>query len=421
MRTLTRTLALLAGALVLGGVVAEAASASRDDQVHAFPSIKGAGSISGPTIAGRWSGTISCEQATPVVEASVLSCPTPWRYWSGTVGDVQLPLTAVAATGWKFLRWTGCTSVSGSTCALDSLAGRGIMQYSPQAVFSDEPPEGVANLEAVAGSAEGTYRVTWTAQETGLIFRCSVDGAASQVCRPGLVMVVPEGEHTVEVFAKDSNGNAGPVKTVRFTRVDTTVTAAPPFAAKSGAGREFDCSVDGAPFAVCGSAHPGEEASLNLPVLADGRHTVRVRARTSRWVDLFPETRTFTIATAAPRTTTTAPQPTAPEADVQPTAPILTAAPVAPQRLSFKLRYATRKGRLTRLAVTDLAPRADLRISVKCPKRKGCPRGFTKWNALGTVELKRLVGKRLPPGTKVTVRARRGAETVTRSINPRKG
>ena len=55
------------------------------------------------------------------------------------------------------------------------------------------------------------------------------------------------------------------------------------------------------------------------------------------------------------------------------------------------------------------------------PKRKGCPRGFTKWNALGTVELKRLVGKRLPAGTKITVRARRGTETVTRSINPRKG
>ena len=71
-------------------------------------------------------------------------------------------------------------------------------------------------------------------------------------------------------------------------------------------------------------------------MLADGRHTVRVRARTSRWVDPFPETRTFTIATAAPRTTTTAPQPTTPEADVQPTAPILTAAPVAPQRLSLQ-------------------------------------------------------------------------------------
>ena len=350
MRILTRTLALLAGALVLGGVVTEAASASRDDQVHASPTIKGAGSISGPSISGRASGTLSCEQAAPVDEASVLSCPIPWRYWRGTVGDVQLPLTADAATGWKFVRWTGCTSVSGSTCTLESLAGRGIMQYSPQAVFSDEPPEGVADLEALAGSVEGSYRITWTAQETGLTFRCSVDGGASQVCRPGLAMVVPEGEHTVEVFAKDSNGNAGPVKTVRFTRVDTTLTAGPPFAAKSGAGREFDCSVDGAPFAVCGSAHPGDEASLSLPALADGRHTVRVRARTSRWVDLFPETRTFTIEATAPRTTTTttAPQPTTPQADlpatVQPAATLVTAAPVAPQRLAFKLRYATRKG-----------------------------------------------------------------------------
>ena len=69
--------------------------------------------------------------------------------------------------------------------------------------------------------------------------------------------------------------------------------------------------------------------------------------------------------------------------------------------------------------MTDLAPRADLRISVKCPKRQGCPRGFTKWNALGTIELKRLVGKRLPAGTKITVRARRGTETVTRTINLR--
>ena len=106
------------------------------------------------------------------------------------------------------------------------------------------------------------------------------------------------------------------------------------------------------------------------------------------------------------------------EAIAAPVAPVVAA---APRRLSFNLRYAFRKGRLTRLAVTDLAPRADLRISVKCPKRKRCPKGFAKWNALGTVKLKRLVGKRLPAGTKITVRARRGSETFTRTINPRKG
>ena len=70
--------------------------------------------------------------------------------------------------------------------------------------------------------------------------------------------------------------------------------------------------------------------------------------------------------------------------------------------------------------VTDLTPRADLRVSVKCPKRKRCLKGFAKWNATGTVQLKRLVGKRLPTGTKVTVRARSGQLTATQSITIKK-
>ena len=76
--------------------------------------------------------------------------------------------------------------------------------------------------------------------------------------------------------------------------------------------------------------------------------------------------------------------------------------------LSFDFRYAQSEGRLTRLAVTDLTPRADLRVSVKCPKGKPCPAGFTIRNARGTVELKRLVDAQPPAGTKITVRAARG-------------
>jgi hypothetical protein len=76
---------------------------------------------------------------------------------------------------------------------------------------------------------------------------------------------------------------------------------------------------------------------------------------------------------------------------------------------------------LTRLAVIDLAPRADLRVIVKCRKGKRCPKGFAKWNAVGTVQLKRLVGKRLPAGTTITVRARRGQLTAIRSIAIKKG
>ncbi len=419
MRILTRTLALLAGALAIGGVVTDAASASRDDQVLASPSIKGGGSIEGGRGGGRADGEYLCRQAPTVSEASVASCGGPWRYWTASIQDIHVPLTAIAATGWKFSGWTGCTSVSGRVCTLEGIARRGNMSYSPQAVFSDEPPEGVADLAADVGRDEGAYRVTWTAQEDGLMFHCSLDGAQSVPCRSGHEVEIAEGHHAVEVFAKDVNGNAGPVKTIRFTRVDTALTVAP-LAATSRTGREFECSVDGAPFARCGSAEIGENASLSLPALADGRHTMRVRARYRDVVDPVPAAHTWIVDTTTPDTTVAPPTP-APDA-IEPT-PAIGASPVAPailtaapQRLSFKLRYATRKGRVTRFAVTELAPRADLRVSVKCPKRKRCPRGFAKWNALGTVELKRLVGKRLPAGTKITVRARRGQLTATQTI-----
>ena len=84
--------------------------------------------------------------------------------------------------------------------------------------------------------------------------------------------------------------------------------------------------------------------------------------------------------------------------------------------LSFDFRYAMHEGRVTRLAVTDLTPRADLRVSVKCPKGQPCPAGFTIRNARGTVELKRLVDAQLPAGTKITVRAGSGFVTGTATI-----
>jgi hypothetical protein len=489
-----RLLALLAGALAISGAATDAASASVDDQVHAYGSIKGAGSISGSGAIARSFGTITCEQAPPVLETSVLSCDPAWRNWKHTVGDIEVPLTAVAATGWKFSHWTGCSSVSGRICTLQGLAGHGIMRYWPRAVFTDDDPEGVADLAAVPDSIEGSFRITWSTKETGLRFYCSVDGGAAQLCRSGLLMILPEGAHSVDVFAKDSNGHAGPVKSVRFIRVDTALTIAPAelaevrtatFAATSRAGREFECSIDGAPFAGCGSANPGEEASLRLPAVADGRHTLRVRARYRHFVDMVPASRTWIVDTTAPETTVRAtaagfelssnesgvtfrcriddgafepcgashpvgslalgahtfeafatdrvgnvnarpakhawtiapPMPASAPMAAEPT-PVIVAA--APPRLSFSLRYSTRRGRLTRLTVTDLAPRADLRVSVKCPKRKRCPKGFAKWNALGTVQLKPLVGKRLPAGTRITVRARRGQLTTTRTIAIRK-
>jgi hypothetical protein len=187
---------------------------------------------------------------------------------------------------------------------------------------------------------------------------------------------------------------------------------------------KFQCSRDGEPSFTCRSGGTVD--------LTPGKHRVAVYAVDSNGHAGDVATTTIAVVrTASPRTTTpqtTTPQTTPPQAEppaatepTQTVAVTTTPSVAAPERLSFNLRYATRNGRLTRVAVTDLTPRADLRVSVKCPKRKRCPRGFAKWNALGTVEFKRFVGKRLPAGAKITVRARRGQLTATQSITISKG
>ncbi len=91
----------------------------------------------------------------------------------------------------------------------------------------------------------------------------------------------------------------------------------------------------------------------------------------------------------------------------------------AAQRLSFDFRYAITDGQLTRLTVTELTPRADLRVSVKCPKGKACPSAFTLRNVHGTVELTRLVDAQPPTGSKITVRAIRGKLAASSTLTLR--
>jgi len=362
-------------------------------------------------------------------------------------------------------------------------------------------------------NAEGVYGVRWTDPEPGLHYTCSVDGGPDSPCDQQLSIRVGEGEHELRVGAIDASGNRGPLTHHRWVRVETGFAMAPldgaqlrfaTFAARSDSGDDFECSVDSGPYRQCGSASArGALTHLTLPALADGRHTLGVRARNGSDYDLYPATRTWTIDTTPPDTvvrptatgfelssnesgvifrcrvdnggfgrcdspytlrtlnlgphtfeafaidragnmdptmarhawTIVAPAvapPTTPKATPTPapsavavepvTVESATAAPViaaAPQRLAFRLRHALRKGRLTTLAVTDLTMRADLRVMVKCTARRGCPRGFAKWNVKRDLSLTRLVGKRLPRGTTITVRARAGALIATRSITIR--
>jgi hypothetical protein len=92
------------------------------------------------------------------------------------------------------------------------------------------------------------------------------------------------------------------------------------------------------------------------------------------------------------------------------------AAEAAPRRLGFTLHYEIDQKRFTQLKVTGLTPRADLRVTVKCPAGQACPPSFTMRNVSGTVKLKRLLNTPLPAGTKVTVRASAGKLSAARTI-----
>jgi hypothetical protein len=90
---------------------------------------------------------------------------------------------------------------------------------------------------------------------------------------------------------------------------------------------------------------------------------------------------------SAPAPATTTPEPPA-------TTPATTGRP------PFSVRYTFKKGKFTRLTWTGNG--SKVKVTIKCPKRKGCPKPS------------KIVGKRLQVGTRITLRA--GTETRTLTV-----
>jgi Tol biopolymer transport system component len=119
-------------------------------------------------------------------------------------------------------------------------------------------------------------------------FECSVDNGAFSVCAGSTITTAPlaDGAHNVRVRAVDTSANRGTPVTAAFT-VDTAgpstqIDSAPPatvtsntatvgFSSPAADTASFQCSVDGTAFAPCSSP-------FTTPALADGAHTVDVRA-----------------------------------------------------------------------------------------------------------------------------------------------
>jgi hypothetical protein len=164
------------------------------------------------------------------------------------------------------------------------------------------------------GSASAAFTFSSDEQDAG--FECALDGAAFAVCSsPQSYAGLAEGAHTFEVRAMDGAGNSDSTPATRTWRVDTiapetAIVSGPmgsvgsPSAAfafssdEQGAG--FECALDGAAFAACGS--PQSYAGL-----AEGVHTFHVRATDGAGnTDPTPATRTWTVDAPSTFVTVTA-------------------------------------------------------------------------------------------------------------------
>jgi hypothetical protein len=157
-----------------------------------------------------------------------------------------------------------------------------------------------------------TATFTFSANEAGATFECSIDGAAFATCTsPRSYTGLSEGSHMFAVRARDAATNVDPTPATASWSIDVTapttmITAAPSGAVSSTSanvefssneGGTFQCSLDGAAFTACTSPR-------TFSGLSQGSHTFAVRAvDTAGNADATPATASWTVDTVPPDTT----------------------------------------------------------------------------------------------------------------------
>lgn len=430
---LIRPLITLLATLGVVGVMAETAAAAT-----ATVKVRGAGSvfINGDNLS-------HCEMPLPATNQTERTCGT----YSVSTGLIHVFSWDIPA-GWTFKGFEGCSWAASTLCQAGDAA-------TVTAVFADETPPALGDVAITRSvTAERTATATWTAGADSVEQTCAVGGGPAVACTSPHTFTTGEGAHTLTVRAADENGNVA-AKQGDFVTIDTALTTVPrarssvaagPFAARTVGGDAFDCSVDGRAFVACGTADSAGVASLAMPSLPDGEHALRVRARRGADVDLLPAMHRWTIDTTAPETTLAADlsfsadepatfrcrldaapaepcaSPYAPPAlepgrhtlevaavdaagNADPTPAVhrwTVAAPVAAASAPpavvapLKLTYAFRDGRFTTLSANKAVT-----VTVKRPAKR-----------VQKTTLAKLVGKPLPNGTRVTVRAGRETRTL---------
>ena len=166
----------------------------------------------------------------------------------------------------------------------------------------DSGPEGATN--------DNDPSFAFSSSEVEATFECRLDGPGAAVgtfascLSPKSYTDLADGTYTFRVRATDPVPNTDPTPATRSFTVDlpppeTTIVSGPvgttndntPTFGFSGSGTGFECRLDGASFAACGS--PFTTASL-----ADGPHIFDVRAKDAfGQLDPTPASRPFTVET----------------------------------------------------------------------------------------------------------------------------
>ncbi|XXF76448.1 Ig-like domain-containing protein [Myxococcaceae bacterium GXIMD 01537] len=176
-------------------------------------------------------------------------------------------------------------------------------------VDNTPPDTTIASGPALDTSAT-TATFDFSSNEAGVTYECRLDGGAFAPCTdPVTFSGLAEGDHTLEVRARDAAGNVDPTPatyawTVDTSAPDTTIVTGPPAltnvatAAFDFSASEVDvvyeCSLDGGAYVACTDPD-------SFGPLADGNHTLSVRARDAAGnVDPTPATHAWTVDTVAP-------------------------------------------------------------------------------------------------------------------------
>jgi hypothetical protein len=173
------------------------------------------------------------------------------------------------------------------------------------------PPETAIDSGPVSPTEETTAAFTFSSDEAGATFECSLDGASFAACAsPAELTGLTPGDHTFRVRARDAAGNADPTPdlyewtVVSATPPDTTIASGPPATTTSTEalftftsdqpGVTFECSLDAAAFVECETPH-------EITGLAVGAHDLQVRAvDPADKVDPTPAVFTWTVEAPTP-------------------------------------------------------------------------------------------------------------------------